>query len=335
MSEKKYHTEDLSQYSFLVTGAAGFIGSSICRYLVENKAGQVTGLDNFATGSPDNIRELENATNFRFIQGDINDEELCQRLCIESDYVIHQAALGSVPRSIKDPVATNKANIDGFLRLLTAAKDNNVKRFIYASSSSVYGDNPNLPKVEEHTGKPLSPYAVTKQVNELYAGVFSSVYGIETIGLRYFNVFGPRQSIVGAYAAVIPQFINAILNKRAPVIEGDGNQTRDFTYIDNVIQANIKAIFAPQEAANQVYNIALGERTSVNELFLMLKAIAESDVDPEYVETRKGDVKNSLAEISKAKKFLRFEPTVRITEGLKHTFNWFKQNYKANKTEVK
>lgn len=327
MLYKKYHTEDLRKHTFLVTGAAGFIGSSIIEYLMQHGARQVIGLDNLSTGFTDNVKAFEGNPAFQFVHGDINDENLCNDLCAQSNFVIHQAALGSVPRSIKDPVSTNKSNVEGFLKLLAAAKDQKVNRFIYASSSSVYGDNPSLPKKEEHTGKPLSPYAVTKQVNELYAGVFSSVYNLETIGLRYFNVFGPRQSLLGAYAAVIPQFINAILNERAPVIEGDGNQTRDFTFIENVVQANIKAVFAPTAAANKVYNIAVGDRTSINQLFLMLKAFAESTVEPVYNPERKGDVKNSLADISLAKEYLHYEPTVRISEGLKETYNWFKANH--------
>jgi len=334
MFDNPYHTKDLSNYTFLVTGAAGFIGSNLVQYLLNHKAGKVLALDNLETGFIKNLESFLKKTSFAFLRADITDLDACRKACKGVDYVFHQAALGSVPRSIKDPIATNKANIDGFLNILVAGKENGVKRLVYAASSSTYGDSKTLPKIEENIGKPLSPYAVTKYVNELYADVFGKTYGFESIGLRYFNVFGPNQSPSGAYAAVIPKFIDAILNERSPLIDGDGNQTRDFTFIENVIQANIKAAFTENcLAINQVYNIAVGERCSINTLFDTLLELSGKKITPVFKEARPGDVKDSLADISKAQELIGYEPTVRFKEGLKETLLWFKNNFYKTQLE--
>jgi UDP-N-acetylglucosamine 4-epimerase len=294
------------------------------QYLLKYGAGKVRILDDLSTGFHHNIVPFLTYKNFEFIPGDIRDIGTCQAACRDIDFVSHQAALGSVPRSVNDPITTNSVNINGFLNMLVAARDNKIKRFVYAASSSTYGDSQELPKVEERIGKPLSPYAVTKLVNEIYADVFARTYQIPSIGLRYFNVFGPGQSPKGAYAAVIPLFIEAILNGKPPAINGDGEQTRDFTFVENAVQANIKAIFASEEAVNQVYNIAVGESTSLNKLFSLLQANANAAINPIYRENRAGDIRNSLADISKANKALRYSPTIKIEEGLKITLEWFK-----------
>jgi len=328
MYEKKQHQEDIGKYSFLVTGGAGFIGSNIVEYLVKYKAGKIIILDNLSTGFLHNIKEFTALPNVEFFQGDICDANICRDACKNIDFVLHQAALGSVPRSIKDPQATNHSNVDGFLNMLVAAKDNNVKRFVFASSSSVYGDSKNLPKTENVIGKPLSPYAVSKYVNELYAQVFSTCYGMDIVGLRYFNVFGPNQSPAGAYAAAIPLFIHSLMTHHSPKIFGDGEQTRDFTFVENAVQANIKAVFADKSrAGGHIFNIACGDKTSVNELFFLLKDSAKSSVMPEYLEERPGDIHDSLADITLAQKALDFNPEIKIKEGLEITFSWFKQNF--------
>ncbi len=329
MYETPFHKADLSNLSFLVTGGCGFIGSNIVEYLLKHSAGKVRVLDNLSTSSKKNIEPFLSLKNFEFIQGDITSLNTCHAVCKEIDYVNHQAALGSVPRSVKDPIATHSVNATGFLNMLVATRDAKAKRFVYASSSSVYGDHPVLPKKEDETGNPLSPYAVTKKTNELYARVFATTYNMEILGLRYFNVFGPNQSPEGAYAAVIPLFMQSAINKTAPFIDGDGEQTRDFTFVENAVQANIKSFFAEKkEALNQIYNVAVGEKISVNELYNIIAEIGGSTVKPTHRETRAGDIRNSLADISKTKNLVGYNPTVFVKEGLKIAFEWYKKNNK-------
>ncbi|MCH8317597.1 MAG: SDR family oxidoreductase [Bacteroidetes bacterium] len=349
MIKTKYHSKDLTRFSFLITGGAGFIGSNLVEYLLKYGAGKVRVLDDLSTGFYKNIEFFKDHTSYEFIKGDIRDPETCKKACEGIDVVFHQAALGSVPRSIKDPISTNSVNIDGFLNMLVAARDNKVERFIYAASSSTYGDSEKLPKVEEVIGKPLSPYAVTKLTNELYAGVFANE--LKTIGLRYFNIFGPKQDPKGAYAAVIPIFINAVINNKSPEIFGDGGQTRDFTFIENAVQGNMKAAFTENgQAVNQVFNIAAGKKTSVNQLFQLicqqvnslnlpgtgLPAIHKANtrqagdtgnLKPIYRAERPGDVRHSLADISKAEKALDYKPAFSLEKGLKITLEWFIKNY--------
>ncbi|HRN70809.1 MAG TPA: SDR family oxidoreductase [Niabella sp.] len=315
----KYHQDDLSNYKFLISGGAGFIGSHIVEYLVENNAGLVRVLDNLSTGKLENIQDYLSLPNVEWIEGDIRDYDICFSALSGIDYVSHQAALGSVPRSIKDPIATNEVNISGFLNIINAAKESGIKKIVYAASSSTYGDSKTLPKVEPNIGKPLSPYAVTKFVNELYAQVFADLYGFNSVGLRYFNVFGPRQDPNGPYAAVIPLFIKAALNNEPPFINGDGEQTRDFTYVENAVQANIKALLTDTEG-HEVLNIAYGERTSLNTLWNYISELAGSrNLMPVYRENRQGDVRDSLADISKAKALIGYEPKFSILQGLKIT----------------
>jgi UDP-N-acetylglucosamine/UDP-N-acetylgalactosamine 4-epimerase len=304
--------------NILVTGGAGFIGSHLVDALLsDNRVNKVRVLDNLATGSLKNIDTFLTHPNFEFIEGDIRDYDTCLKACEGIDLIAHQAALGSVPRSINDPLTTNAVNITGTLNIFTAAKTQNINRVIYAASSSTYGDHPDLPKIEDNIGKPLSPYAVTKYVNELYAQVFYSTYGLNTIGLRYFNIFGPRQSPNGAYAAVIPLFIQCILNNERPKINGNGTHSRDFTYVDNAVQANILALFTENtDALNQIYNVACGERTSLNQLWQTLLDISNKSIEPIYAGERIGDVKNSLASIDKIKEHLGYEVTVNLKEGL-------------------
>jgi UDP-N-acetylglucosamine/UDP-N-acetylgalactosamine 4-epimerase len=325
--EHPFHSQSLAHTSFLITGGAGFIGSNLVEYLLTYKAGTVRVLDNLSNGYQKNIRAYLDHPAFEVMEGDIQDLDTCMRACAGMDIVLHQAALGSVPRSIKDPVTTNNVNVGGFVNMLQAAKDQQVKRFVYAASSSTYGDSRSLPKVEDTIGKPLSPYAVTKYANELYADVFAKTYGMEIIGLRYFNIFGPRQDPNGAYAAVIPLFIDAVLKGKPPRINGDGGQTRDFTFVENCVEANIRAaLTGNREAVNQVYNIAVGERTSLNDLFNILKEEAGAAITPEYGPDRVGDIRDSLADISKARRLLGYNPRVSIREGLKQTLEWFKHN---------
>lgn len=319
--------------NWLVTGAAGFIGSHVAENLLKN--GQtVVGLDNFSTGSRENLGAIKYATsednlkNFKFIEGDICNFETCREATENIDFVLHQAALGSVPRSIIDPITTNSTNINGFLNILKASVDNQVTKFVFAASSSTYGDHPALPKIETEIGRPLSPYAVTKYVNELYAEVFSRLYDIQCVGLRYFNVFGPRQDPNGAYAAVIPKWINALLTDRDLIIHGDGSTTRDFCYVDNVTQANIRAALSDQDASSKVYNIAYGERTSLKELAIMLKhELKRIQINSQsnfiYEDFRKGDILHSLADIREAKNHIEYDPTVNVKEGLSKTVEWF------------
>ena len=323
------------EYHILVTGGAGFIGSNLCETLLNN-GNKVTCLDNFATGKRENIAHLHSNPIFRLIEGDIRNLEDCQNACKGVDYILHQAALGSVPRSINDPITSNDVNVSGFLNMLVAARDAKVKRFVYAASSSTYGDSVGLPKVEEVIGKPLSPYAITKYVNELYAEIFSKTYGLETIGLRDFNVFGRKQDPNGAYAAVIPKFVMQLMEYESPVINGDGSYSRDFTYIDNVIQMNLLAIISNNEkAVNTVYNVAYGERTNLNELVSLLKKyLAEFDPKIAHVETiygpnRQGDVPHSLASIDKAKNLLGYDPQFNIDSGIKEAVQWYWSNLKS------
>lgn len=328
MYETPFHKIDISRFTFLITGGAGFVGSNIARYLMKYGAGKVKVLDNLSEGKIENIQPFLDEPNFIFIEGDITDSETCRMACEGVDYITHQAALGSVPRSLETPLLTNDANVTGFLNMLTAAKDAKAKRFVYASSSSVYGDSQKLPKVEEHIGDPLSPYAASKFVNEVYAGVYALNYGIEVVGLRYFNIFGPNQKPDGPYAAVIPLFMDALLKGTSPFINGDGEQSRDFTFVENAVQANIRAMFSDVAGATgKVYNIAFGERTTINELYFNLKDIVGSSIDPTYREPRKGDVKDSLADISKAKAFLGYNPQIDIRTGLGVTLEWFRKNY--------
>lgn len=312
----------------LVTGGAGFIGSNLVeKLLLDSRVTFVRVLDNLSTGSEDNIREFYPDKKFEFIKGDIRDYETCKEACSGMQLISHQAALGSVPRSIADPLTTNDVNITGTLNIFTAAKESGISRVVYAASSSTYGDHPGLPKTEDRTGNPLSPYAVTKLVNELYARVYANIYGMQLIGLRYFNIFGPKQNPKGPYAAVIPLFAKAILTNQPPTINGDGSNSRDFTFVNNAVQANILALFTTNHSAvNQVYNIACGEQTSLNELFRLLKVNAGSELEALYGPARQGDVLHSLADISKAKQLLEYEPLVTIKEGLAQTFDWYKTN---------
>lgn len=323
-----FHTKDISNDCFLVTGGAGFIGSHIAEYLLKHGAKQVRVLDNMANGFEKNLDVLKGYAAFQFIEADIRNEDICRQACEGIDYISHQAALGSVPRSIKEPIYFNEVNVGGFTNMIKAAVDSNVKKFVYASSSSVYGDEPTLPKIEDKVGNCLSPYAATKKTNELYAQVFADVFGIKTIGLRYFNIFGPRQDPDGAYAAVIPLFVKGIM-KRSPVfINGDGEQTRDFTFVENAVQVNIKSMLTENAAAfNKVYNVAVGENFSVNYLYNACKNYLESNWEPVYREPRAGDIRNSLADITLAKKLLGYQPTRKFEAGLADTIDFFKKVY--------
>ncbi|HYC39585.1 MAG TPA: SDR family oxidoreductase [Chitinophagaceae bacterium] len=311
----------------LVTGGAGFIGSNLVEALLrDERVSLVRVMDNLSTGSIENIREFNTHPKFEFVHADIRSYEDCMECVRDADLVSHQAALGSVPRSVKDPLTTNEVNITGTLNIFNAAREHGIRRVVYAASSSTYGDHPGLPKKEDQIGRPLSPYGVTKYVNELYAGVYQSLFGIEMIGLRYFNIFGPRQSPEGPYAAVIPLFIAAVLENKAPTINGDGSHSRDFTYVDNAVQANISALFTNNaEAVNQVYNIACGEQTSLLELFEHLRRAANSSLRPVHGPERPGDIRHSLADISKAGKLLNYEVKVKVEEGLRRTLEWHRE----------
>ncbi len=326
--------EKLQNKKILVTGGAGFIGSNLIEELLKLGA-MVTCLDNFSTGRKENLVAVENNPNFNLIEGDIRDLEICNKACENQDFVLHEAALGSVPRSINDPITSNDVNVGGFLNMLVASRDSGVKRFIYAASSSTYGDSEALPKVEDKIGRPLSPYAITKFVNELYADVFKKTYDFDTIGLRYFNVFGRKQNPGGAYAAVIPKFVTQLMNYESPTINGGGEYSRDFTYIDNVILMNLLALTADNtESLNQVYNTAFGERTTLNDLVKYLKEyLAEfdpkiADVEIIYGDYRKGDVPHSLASIDKAKNLLNYNPQFSMKNGLKEAVKWYWENLK-------
>lgn len=324
MYEVNFHRTDISNSTFLITGGAGFIGSNIVEYLLKFGAKKVLVLDNLATGNIENIELFQDYPNYQYIEGDISDYETCLNATKGVDFISHQAALGSVPRSLKNPLATNVANVDGFLNVLTAARENKVKRMVFASSSSVYGDSEILPKVESEIGNPLSPYAVSKVTNELYGKVCHLNYGQKVIGLRYFNVFGPRQSPKGAYAAVIPLFIDALSKNQSPFINGDGGQTRDFTFVENAVQANIRALFTEDENAfGEMFNVALGERYTLKDLFDGIKDITNSESVPTHREDRLGDIRDSLANINKSRNLLGYEPQIKFKEGLEKTIEWF------------
>ena len=317
--------EKIKDSSFLVTGGAGFIGSNLVEFLLKNNVKQVKILDNLATGRLSNINSFLNDSRVKFIDGDIRDFKTCKNAVKGVDYVSHQAALGSVPRSIADPITTNQVNIDGFLNVLNAVKECGVKKMVYAASSSTYGDSASLPKIELVIGNPLSPYAITKYVNELYAQVFSDLYQVNSVGLRYFNVFGPKQDPNGAYAAVIPLFMKSALSAKAPYINGDGEQTRDFTFVENAVQANIRGLLSPT-IGHEVVNIAFGERISLNQLWDKISSLANSDIKPIYRAAREGDVRDSLADITKARNVIGYDPEFSVEAGLEKTFNWYKQN---------
>jgi len=323
----------LSGKKILITGGACFIGANLCESLLQLN-NKVVCLDNFTTGKRENLTPFFKNPNFTLIEGDIRNLQDCMLATTGVEYVLHQAALGSVPRSIKDPITTNAVNVGGFLHMLVASRDNGVKRFVYAASSSTYGDSESLPKVEALIGKPLSPYAVTKYVNELYADIFSTTYGLETIGLRYFNVFGKKQDPNGAYAAVIPTFVSQLMKLESPVINGDGSYSRDFTYIDNVIQANLLSIIADKKSTNTVYNVAFGERNTLNDLMRYLKELlsvynpAIQDVAVIYGDNRAGDIPHSHASIVKAKKALHYHPQFSLQQGLKKTIQWYWEHLK-------
>lgn len=330
MYEVKYHNQDISGFKFLITGGAGFIGSNLVEYLLKHGVRKVRVLDDFSTGYYANIERFSDNPAFELIEGDIRNLDTCRSAVAGMDFVAHQAALGSVPRSIKDPLITNEVNINGFLNVLVAARDENVKKLVYAASSSTYGDHPGLPKVEDKIGSPLSPYAVTKYVNELYAGVFSNIYNFHTIGLRYFNVFGPYQNVRGPYAAVIPLFIEAALKNEAPHINGDGQTSRDFTFVENAVQANVKALLSNDIHRHEVFNIAFGQRTTLNELWGKLNELAGSSIKPVYKPERQGDVKHSLADISKAESLIGYSPLYSVNDGLEIAYRWY-QNDLYNK----
>jgi len=322
---------DFKNKSILITGGAGFIGSHIAEYLLGQNACQVRVIDNLSNGLTANIDLFRDNRNYQFMEGDLTDYDTCLKACDGIDLVCHQAAVGSVPRSVKNPMNTNNSNVSGFVNMAFAAKEQGIKRFVYASSSSVYGSENSLPKVEEKTGDPLSPYAVSKKTNELYAHVFGQLYGMEFIGLRYFNVFGPRQDPDGPYAAVMPLFVKALLNNQAPYIDGDGEQTRDFTYVANAVQANMLALTTSNsEAFNQVYNVAVGENYTVNYMFEAIRKQLNSDQQAIYREARPGDIRNSLADIGKAKRLLGYQPSHKFSDGLPITVEYFKKVFSGN-----
>lgn len=344
-----YHSTDLNNYSFLITGGAGFIGSNLVEYLLRYNAKKVRVLDNLSNGYYDNIKDFLSLPNFEFIEGDIRDFATCQRAVKDMDFISHQAALGSVPRSISDPITSNEVNISGFLNMLVAAKDSpTLKQFVYAASSSTYGDSPELPKVEGNEGNPLSPYAVTKLVNELYADVFSKVYGFHTIGLRYFNIFGPKQNPNNPYAAVIPIFCKHFIDGTTPTINGDGITSRDFTFVENAVQANVRTMLGSREAGKQgldeindsapprtpaselssheVFNVACGDQISLNDMVAMLREISGKELEATYGPERAGDVKHSKASIEKLEQFCGYAPKYRFKEGLGIVYSWYNEN---------
>lgn len=323
----KYHDIDISTSSFLITGGAGFIGSNIVEYLLKYNAGKVRVLDNLSNGYFDNIKEFTSLSNFEFIKGDIRSIDTCSEVLKDIDYVSHQAALGSVPRSISEPLLSNQVNVNGFLNIITAIKDSqNIKSFVYAASSSTYGDSLQLPKIEGSEGKVLSPYAVTKLVNELYADVYFKVYGLKSIGLRYFNVFGPKQNPNNPYAAVIPIFCKHFIENTNPIIFGDGQTSRDFTFVENVVQANIKSLLNKNLEKNEIFNVACEDQISLLDLVKCLKDITGRDLNPIFKQERKGDVKHSKASIEKIRRYINYEPNFKFEVGLKIVLNWYMNN---------
>lgn len=323
-----FHSKDLGNSNFLVTGGAGFIGSHIAEYLLKNGAKKVRVLDNMVNGFESNLAILRQYPAFEYTEGDIRNAETCAKACEGMDYVSHQAALGSVPRSIKEPLYFTEVNVGGFANMLKAAVDAKIKTFVYASSSSVYGDDPALPKKEEKIGNCLSPYAATKKTNELYAQVFADVYGLKLMGFRYFNIFGPRQDPDGPYAAVIPLFVKGIMKQTPVYINGDGDQTRDFTFVENAVQVNVKGMLTDNEDAfKKVYNVAVGERFTVNQLYKACQTHLGSNFKATYREPRAGDIRDSLADISQAKNFLDYKPTKTFEDGLTETIEYFRKLY--------
>lgn len=319
-----YHDIDLSKYSFLITGGAGFIGSNIVEYLLKFNAGKVIVLDNLSNGYFENIKDFIELPNFQFIEGDIRNLDTCKKAIEGVDFITHQAALGSVPRSISDPICSNDVNISGFLNMLTAAKESSsLKRFVYAASSSTYGDSLVLPKIEGHEGKPLSPYAVTKLVNELYAEVYSKVYNFHTIGLRYFNIFGPKQNPNNPYAAVIPIFCQAFIDGRSPLINGDGQTSRDFTFVENAVQANIKAMLVHPLSKHEVFNVACGDQITLNDIIELLGSISQRKIKPTYGPERIGDIRHSKASIEKIKNIIGYNPEYFFKDGLSIVYKWY------------
>ena len=323
----KYHTKNLNKLSFLITGGAGFIGSNIVEYPIKNNAGYVRVLDNLSNGSISNLQKFQKLENFEFIEGDITDYDTCLNAISGINFISHQAALGSVPRSISDPIKTNESNITGFLNIIDCArKSNSLKRFVYAASSSSYGDSQSLPKVEGCEGKPLSPYAVTKFVNELYSEVYSKVYNFNSIGLRYFNVFGPNQSFNNPYAAVIPIFCNAFINGHKPTIFGDGETSRDFTFVENAVQANIRSFFVEKLNHHEVFNVACGDQITLNNLIKELQLISKKNIKPIYAKERKGDIKHSKASIKNIQNKLGYNPNFDFKTGLSQVYKWYESN---------
>jgi UDP-N-acetylglucosamine/UDP-N-acetylgalactosamine 4-epimerase len=323
-----FHKEDITKVKFLITGGAGFIGSNLVEYLLKYGAGYVRVLDNLSNGYYENIEDFVGLPNFEFIEGDIRDLGTCRKAVLGMDFISHQAALGSVPRSIADPIISNEVNVNGFLNILIAAKESStLKRMVYAASSSTYGDSEKLPKIEGNEGRPLSPYAVTKLLNELYADVFSRVYNFHTIGLRYFNVFGPKQNPNNPYAAVIPIFCKHFIEGTLPIIFGDGETSRDFTFVENAVQANIKSLLVDELSSHEVMNVACGDQFSLNDMISMLKKISGKEISATYGPERKGDIRHSKASIDKIINALGYEPKVGFENGLKIVFNWYKLNY--------